>query len=199
MRLAVVLLAPLVVACAGAPKVKVATTEVDDPPRAEPPRSPDIAAARELDQQGVRSYVEGRYTDAVHLFRDAFRAGGPPSELWNIARSKEKLDDPEGAAGAIEEYLSQSSLVPSDRAEAERELRALQSRNSLLVVATEPEGATVTIDGKTSGTTPASLEIRPGSHTLSVHRDGFADEARTLDARFGRAMFVSLDLRPAGK
>jgi outer membrane receptor for ferrienterochelin and colicins len=159
----------------------------------------DLDAARELDQEGVRAFREGRFADAIRYFRAAYRIGGPSSELWNIARSRERMDDAEGAAGAIEQYLAQRDLGQQDRAEAERELGALRSRSSVLTVTTVPPGAVVMLDGKqAAGPTPVTLEIRPGAHTLAVHRDGYATATRPLDARFGRAVIVSLELARQG-
>src|SRR5258708_8006986 len=42
---------------------------------------PDVGAARELDHEGVRSFREGRFADAIRYFRAAHRLGGPSSEL----------------------------------------------------------------------------------------------------------------------
>jgi hypothetical protein len=161
---------------------------------------PNVAVARELDQEGVRSFREGRYADAVRYFRAAFRLGGPSSELWNIARSRERLDDPEGAVRAIEEYLAAHDLLPSDRAEADREARALRARNSVLTVTTNPPGAMVILDGRPApGQTPLSVEVAPGPHTIALRREGYAAETTPLQARFGRAVIVSLDLARAPK
>jgi hypothetical protein len=158
----------------------------------------DLDAARELDQEGVRSFRDGRYVDAIRYFRAAYRLGGPPSELWNVARCRERMDDAEGAAAAIEQYLAQRDLGAQDRAEAEREVAALRGRPAVLTVITSPPGAIVTLDGRmTAGPTPLSLEIRAGSHSLAVHRDGYATETRPLEARFGRAILVSLRLARA--
>ena len=190
------------VALAGCSAPTTATTATSAPLATTLPNVPartDIVAARELDQQGVRSYVEGHFVDAVHFFEAAYRAGGPPSELWNIARSREKLDEPEEAAAAIDLYLKEPRVAPGDRSEAERELRALQSRSSVLLVTTTPEGATVSVDGRPTGATPSSVEVHAGTHSLSLHRDGYAAEERTVEARFGRAILVALDLRPVGK
>jgi hypothetical protein len=159
----------------------------------------DLDAARELDQEGVRAFRDGRFGDAIRYFRAAYRLGGPSSELWNIARCRERMDDAEGAAGAIEQYLAQRDLGAVDRTEAARELDALRARSSTLTITTVPSGAAVTLDGKqAAGPTPLSLEIRPGAHTLSVHRDGYATETRPLEARFGRAVIVSLELARMG-
>jgi hypothetical protein len=161
---------------------------------------PNVDAARELDQQGVRSFRDGRYGDAVRYFRVAYRLGGPSSELWNMARGHERLDDPEGADRAITEYLSKRDLSPQDRADAEHEQRALRARPSMLSVTTSPSGALVTIDGKPgAGPTPLSMEIPAGSHTVVLRRDGYSVEKRAFEARLGRAVIVALDLAPAGK
>jgi outer membrane receptor for ferrienterochelin and colicins len=160
---------------------------------------PDLDAARELDQQGVSAFREGRFSDAIRFFRAAYHLGGPSSELWNVARSRERMDDVETAAGAIEQYLAQTDLGAQDRADAERELQSLRARPSVLTVITEPSGAVITIDGRqTAGPTPVSVEIRPGAHTIAVHHDGYATETRPLESRYGRAVIVSLVLAASG-
>jgi hypothetical protein len=160
----------------------------------------NVDSARELDQEGVRAFRDSRYADAIRYFRAAYRLGGPSSELWNIARAQERLDDPEGAVAALEEYLALRDLSPADRAEAERELRALRSRASMLTVTTTPPGALVTVDGKqTLGATPLSVEVAAGAHTIAIRRDGFVPQTRPLEARFGHAVIVSLDLERASK
>ncbi|MGD0526421.1 MAG: PEGA domain-containing protein [Polyangiaceae bacterium] len=160
---------------------------------------PDLEAARELDQQGVRAFRDGRFSDAIRFFVAAYRLGAPSSELWNVARSRERMDDVETAAGAIEQYLAQTDLGAQDRADAERELQSLRARPSVLTVITEPSGAVITIDGRqTAGPTPVSVEIRPGAHTIAVHHDGYATETRPLESRYGRAVIVSLVLAASG-
>jgi hypothetical protein len=160
---------------------------------------PDLEAARELDQQGVRAFREGRFADAIRYFRSAYHLGGPSSELWNVARSRERMDDAETAEGVIEQYLARRDLSAEDRAEADRELQALRWRSSVLTVITAPPGATVTVDGRqTAGPTPVSLDVRTGQHTLVVHRDGYVAESRPVESRFGRAIILWLDLARAG-
>jgi hypothetical protein len=159
----------------------------------------NVDAARALDQEGVRSFGEGRYADAIRYFSAARALGGPATELWNIARCLERLDDAEGASLALDEYLADSDLEAQDRAEAEREAQSLRTRASMLTVTTTPPGATMTLDGQPVGATPATLELRAGLHTLVLKHEGFATETRSLDARFGRAVIVALDLVSAAK
>jgi hypothetical protein len=171
-----------------------------DDPGPEARTRPNVDSARELDQDGVRAFRETRYSDAIRYFRAAYRLGGPSSELWNIARASERLDDAEGAVAAIEEYLALHDLSPQDRTEAERELRALRTRTSMLTVTTTPPGAIVVVDGKqTLGPTPVSVELPAGAHTIAIRRDGFVPQTRPLEARLGHAVIVSLDLERASK
>jgi hypothetical protein len=155
----------------------------------------DRVSARELDRQGVRSFREGRFADAIRYFRAALEHGGPSSELWNVARCEERRGDPQAADFALEEYLARGDLSGPDRVDARREAEALRARPSMLTVVTEPAGASVWIDGdRTAGTTPLSVEVPPGVHAVTVRRAGYGDAAGRAEARFGRAVVVSLDL-----
>jgi hypothetical protein len=173
---------------------------VDEEPASHARVTPDLESARELDQSGVRAFKEGLFADAIRFFRAAYRKGGPSAELWNIARCEERLDDGERAAHSIEEYLAQQDLAPAERAEGERELRLLSSRTSMLTVTTVPSGAAVSIDGRAAGaSTPLTVDVPPGAHTLAIRHDGYATETRPFEARYGRAVIVSLDLARASK
>jgi hypothetical protein len=175
------------------------------PPRRtalEPTRagSHDLDSARELDRQGVRSFREGRFADAVRYFHAAFEQGGPSSELWNVARCEEHLDDPEAAAIALDQYLARPDLSLTDRADARREADALRAHPSTLTVTTRPAGAGVWIDGDHApGVTPLSVAVGAGAHTIVVRRPGRADVAWRTEARLGRAILVTVDLPPAEK
>ena len=143
----------------------------------------------------MRAFREARWGDAVRYFRASYRMGGPSSEVWNIVRCRERLDDAEGAATAIEQYLTLRDLSPQDRAEGERELSVIRSRASTLTVTTSPSGAVVILDGRQNlGPTPVSLEVGPGAHSVAVHHDGYVAETRPFEARFGRAIILTLDL-----
>ncbi len=154
-----------------------------------------LDAARELDQQGVRSFRDGHYADAVNYFRAARGLGGPSTELWNIARCEERLDDGEAASAALDEYLAQADLSPLDRAEGERESKTLRTRSSTLTVTTTPPGASIAIDAQPeTRSTPSSLEVSAGLHTVTIRHPGFLPQTQSIEARFGRAIIVALYL-----
>ena len=155
----------------------------------------DLARARVLDQQGVRAYHEERYNDAIRFFEEARKVGGPPSEIWNIAKCHVRMDEPEEAARDIEEYLGQRGLSPSDRAEAEQQLREIQHRHSTLTVASSPSGAAVYLEGhRWAGVTPATIDVAPGDHKVTIELAGHDPVERSITARYGRAVIVDARL-----
>jgi PEGA domain len=158
----------------------------------------DLERARALDQQGVRAFREGRYNDAVRYFSEAFKLGGPSSELWNIARSYVKLDQPEAATHELERYLAQSDLSAEDRAGARRELEEIAHRRSTVTIASSPTGAFVAVDGRRIGKTPTSVDVSAGEHTVAVQREGYPPHLERVVARYGRAIIVDARLGGGG-
>jgi hypothetical protein len=154
----------------------------------------ELARARFLDQQGVRAFAEGRYRDAMTLFNESYRAGGPATELWNVARCQLKLDDPDGARRTLEAYLEQKNLPPEDRAEGKRLYDDIEKHNSTFVVASTPAGATVTLDGHAVGLTPYTSSLTPGAHEIVVAREGVGSTTKHVVARDGRAVVISVAL-----
>jgi len=72
----------------------------------------------------------------------------------------------------------------------------LQPARGRLEVTSEPEGATVTVDGEYRGTTPLSLELAPGeSHAVEIAKAGFDPATKTveLEPEESRELAVTLD------
>ncbi len=153
-----------------------------------------LARARFLDQQGVRAFGEGRFRDAATLFNESYRAGGPPTELWNVARCQLKLDDPDAARKILEVYLDRKDLSAEDRAEGKRLLDEIENKTSTFVVASTPAGATVTLDGRVIGTTPVSSVLQPGAHEIRIAREGVGSTTKRVQAHDGRAVVISVEL-----
>jgi PKD repeat protein len=66
-----------------------------------------------------------------------------------------------------------------------------------IAVASSPSGATVSIDGSEKGTTPLTIQqVKAGSHTLAVGKDGYQDSAATITVNEGMTTSVSLTLVP---
>ncbi|HEY8074477.1 MAG TPA: PEGA domain-containing protein [Labilithrix sp.] len=159
------------------------------------PARDDIARARALDQQGAKAYQDGRYNDAIRYFEEAYRLGGPPFELWNVAKCHLRLDEPEQAAEMIEKYLATPDLPPDDRAEASQQLDELKKRPSTLTIASSPSGASVTIDGKPeSGSTPMTVTVPPGQHDVALTLPSHVTYTKHVEAKYGRAVILDAAL-----
>lgn len=165
-----------------------------------PRAADDLARARILDQQGAKAYADGRYNDAIRYFEEAHRLGGPPFELWNIAKCHVHLDQPEQAAEMLERYLATPTLPAEDREEATQQLEALRKRPSTVTIASRPSGAAVTVDGRPAegGKTPTSFNVPPGSHTIRLELPTHAPYVQTFDARYGRAILLDVPLAKSG-
>lgn len=159
------------------------------------PQTDELARARALDKEGAKAYAEGRYRDAIRYFEEAHRLGGPPFELWNIARCHIHLDQPEKAAELLDRYLETPGLAAADRAEATRQLEELRGRASPLTIASQPPGARVEVDGRSEASrTPMSTSVSPGTHVVRVSLAGHAPFNREIVASYGRAVIVDAPL-----
>jgi hypothetical protein len=187
-----------VVLTAGAlPARALAQPRASSPAPASGPRATeDLARARVLDAQGAKAYGDGRYNDAIRYFEESHRLGGPPFELWNIAKCHVRLDQPEQAAEFLEKYLATPSLPADDRAEATEQLETLRRRPSTLTIASVPTGAAVTIDGHPAdpAKTPTTFTVQPGQHTITLQAPKYALYTQTFDARYGRAIILDVPL-----
>lgn len=158
----------------------------------------DLARARALDKEGAKAYAEGRYNDAIRYFEEAHRLGGPPFELWNVAKCHLRLDQPERAVEMLERYLVTPNLPKEDREEASKQLDQLKKRPSTLTVSSTPTGAQVAVDGKSvDGRTPLSTTIPAGVHTVTVSAPASTPYTRQVEARYGRAVIVDATLAAA--
>lgn len=169
------------------------------PTTAPPPSRGDLSIARALDDLGVRAYIDGRYNDAIVYFQEALRLGGPPSQQWNIARCYQKLDEPERARDALERYLLMPGLTVEERREATAEVEEIQHRPSPLTVMSTPSAVTLVLDGKRidhPNRSPIVIRLAPGKHTLVAEAVGHQSTSKEIEAKYGRAVVLNIELVP---
>jgi hypothetical protein len=65
-----------------------------------------------------------------------------------------------------------------------------------LLVEVAPRGAQVYVDGMRSGSTPATLTLRPGQHTIRVEQDGFEPLVETVNLAADDEATISGELVP---
>jgi hypothetical protein len=63
-----------------------------------------------------------------------------------------------------------------------------------VAVSSSPLDAKITVDGKYAGTTPATVALSAGGHSVALSRDGFQSESRVITVRPGERAKLSLEL-----
>lgn len=101
--------------------------------------------------------------------------------------SPQPSSQPASASGLAAAQPAAGQSQPQDVAsDAEEDL-------STVIVKSTPTGGDVTIDGRFVGSTPSTLQLKPGDHTVVVEKDGFVVWKRTLTVRPGG--IVNVDAR----
>jgi tetratricopeptide (TPR) repeat protein len=154
-------------------------------------------------EQGVLAYREGRYLQAAQHFLEADRLAPSSALSFNIAKAYEQLGDTSGALRWYRDYLrrapsAHNATMVSGRIEAlsaELSQRGLQQ----LTVLSVPQGATIAINGRTTGTTPQTFDLVPGQHRVSAVLRGYVEEVTdvVLDARTPRDVTFNLRALPS--
>lgn len=90
--------------------------------------------------------------------------------------------------------FKQSLAVESGAAKPEVSTANLSS----VAIKSTPDGAEITIDGKLVGTTPSTVQLLPGEHTIAIDKSGFKSWQRTITVTAGGAINLeaSLDKTP---
>ncbi|MBX2802104.1 MAG: hypothetical protein KTR31_30770 [Myxococcales bacterium] len=91
------------------------------------PAEPNVTdRGKELYDNGVLLYNEGRYEQAIAAWREGYELSGRPGFLFNIANAYERLAAYDDALTALAEYRAFASA--EQRATLDRRLRALEAR-----------------------------------------------------------------------
>ncbi len=156
------------------------------------------AQARRHYAAGVEAYEAARFKDAIDEFLEANRLAPSPALSFNIARAYEKLGDHAGALGFYRDYLRRAPEA-EDRGQVGQIVSSLENRLrekgvQQVTVLSDPERATVVLDGKPVGVTPWTGEIFPGQHRLQLRLPGYEDADQVFSLTAHRAKDVSVTL-----
>ncbi|MDF3071505.1 MAG: Dihydrolipoamide acetyltransferase [Polyangiaceae bacterium] len=156
--------------------------------------------ARVLFQQGVAAYREGKFYDAVSIFLQTQRVYPDTQLCFNIARAYENLGNSSAALRYYRDYLRQADR-PSDGQEVKERVRRLEQRVAergvqQITVLSQPESATVVLDGKPVGITPWTGETYPGKHRLALGLEGHVSQEQIIEVDAYAAHDIALALAP---
>ncbi|MDP2272605.1 MAG: PEGA domain-containing protein [Archangium sp.] len=171
-------------------------------PAATADESGAVKKAKELFQSGQKLYKQARYAEAIAKFEEAYLVRPHPVIYFNIGKCWEQLGETAKALRAYRDYLrlapdaKDKETVSDAIANLERRLR--EKGMQQLMVFADPPDARIAVDGKELGSSPASVELVAGNHTLTVSADGFEKVERSFVMQTTRATEMTISLRPAG-
>ena len=177
-----------------------AETASEEAESAEPELSPEELAkkerAAELSAEATELFQKELYNSAVELFLKAYAVDPQLVFIYNIAVCYERLGDSDNCVGYYEKYLEQHAAEnegkpPEDAVDVRNTIAKCRLGAKVEVsIESEPPGASVSIDQKTTiiGQTPLSIRQDPGTYTFYVDMPGHQPVERKVEVRTGEAV-----------
>jgi uncharacterized membrane protein len=188
---AAIALAPgLAIAMAGAPAAAQSSSPAGETPGA------SATEARSHFDRGVTFYDEGDFSAALVEFRRAYALSPTWQVLFNVGQSCFQMHDYAGALVTLRRFVDQGGeRIPSERRSmVDQELTDLANRVGHVVVRSNLEGSTVTVDDALVGSTPLPepLLVSVGIRKIAVVHDG-ARQEQEVSVAAGETVDVRLD------
>jgi hypothetical protein len=105
-------------------------------------------------------------------------------------------------ARGSEVVIVSSDLLPDELQQARNYCQAetrrspVQASTTQIEIASTPPGSDIDIDGKFIGSTPSSVKLALGEHTIKLSKNGYATWERTMNTVAGTVR-ISPELQPA--
>jgi hypothetical protein len=171
--------------------------------RAQSDEDARTAQAERLFNDGVAASERGDFQAALRAFQSSYDLNPVPDVLYNIGMCHKALGNAPGAANAFQQYVLAvgGDMTADERAEFEALLQELVPQVGRLAVQATETGAMVQVDGTNVGTTPLQgwYAVEPGSHAVTVTRDGFAPASTVIDVPAGALVPLNMTLVATGE
>ncbi|MBW2278455.1 MAG: PEGA domain-containing protein [Deltaproteobacteria bacterium] len=183
-----VLLAALAAAVTVAPQAALAQGE---------PTADAKDAARVHYTKGKELYEKGTFDEALKEFQLAYDAKPHPTVLKSVAECQVQVGDITAAIETFEKYLADPASTKKEVVETR--LAEVKAMLGTVDITTEPAGAGIVLDGDTTGkTTPATLDVGPGTHEVVLNVDGFEPLAKQVKVKTGEQAELKVNFDEEG-
>lgn len=163
----------------------------------EPPSTAESAA--QLLEEGLRLRQDGRDQDAANRFRRAYELDRSPRALAQLALAEQALGRWIDAEAHLTGSLSHETdpWILSHRQVLEGALETIRTNVGRLAVASNADGAAVSVNGRPVGVTPlAPVTVEIGTAVVEITGVGYVPIQRTVSVQPGSLTRVSVDLVP---
>jgi tetratricopeptide (TPR) repeat protein len=144
--------------------------------------------ARGLFSKANKAYKQGKYAEALKLYRQAGKIFPSYKIQLNIGETLESMGRNTEAAVTYHRFLRKFKGAPRPaRRDAWLRLDGMRRWLGRVKLIVSKQGAKVTVDGNDAGQTPLDLPLylQPGKHTIKVEMDGFLSATRAVRLRRG--------------
>ena len=155
--------------------------------------------AKELIAAAKALFSRVRYAEAIAKFREAHAMARDSTNVYNIGKCYERLDEPGLALRNYREYLrlepaaKEDAVLLRDISYAEKRLMAKGLQQ--LVVYVDPPAAQIAVDGKALTDSPAYVDLGAGEHELVVWADGYELARSSLEMDLTHISETTVKLR----
>jgi tetratricopeptide (TPR) repeat protein len=167
-------------------------------------READLEEARARFVAGQAAVESGRWADAVDDFRRAYELSEVPAALYNVGFALRALGRHREARDVFERLLGRHADMDATlREEAQRFRREAAARVVALELVGLDPGVThaIRFDGRPvpdEGQRPVAIEGDPGTHALTVRREGHEPFVWEGALRDGERREIAIELLPVG-
>lgn len=142
----------------------------------------------------VKKFNDKDYAGALPDFQDLDNLKSTPNSVSYIAICLDKLGRLGEAVTWYEKLIANPGKLTKESDEAKKRVEEIKKMPAKLHVETTPAGATITIDGKPSGTSPADVDLPAGKHLVHVELAGYEPVDKDVDAAYGGKASVQTTL-----
>jgi hypothetical protein len=157
--------------------------------------------ARDQFRKGRSLYEEGKFEQAAEAFIEAYELSDRSELLFNIGQAYRKADELSKAEEYFQKYLNKKPNAKNADSVVETVIQIQQelaARMASLKVQTKSPGRQVFVDGESEPrcTTPCSVSITPGEHTLTLRGEGAKPLEQKVNVNKGATGTMELALEP---
>lgn len=123
------------------------------------------------------------------------QAEGNPA-IFRVAKAKNQ--EAKRFWSELDEALKVNQALMPDSSEAANstiDTKSSKAEGAQLTIKSIPAGADITLDGKFAGSTPSTLQIKSGTHTVRVTLNSFVAWERSLDVTAGDQITLNANLQ----